>query len=213
MVPCAMYTAGGEDQGAAGAEAVRSARRVRRLPEDRESGRPRLDDGRAAAGGPARPQVSRSGKSLILAFIVHYCSVTQGWAAVVTVARRAAACEQTIEDFKAGIRRVLEAQSSGVKCGNRVAMTSTAQAKRLVQLKWRVDVIMTTTSMLRVRKPCIMMEFHFGALPHPCSLPFVFCVYRRADRVRLTDDMADCACVPTMAPSHKRSARLRSSKI
>jgi hypothetical protein len=40
-------------------------------------------------------------------------------------------------------------------------LTSTAQSKRLVQLKWRVDVTMYTNKMLRVRKPSIMLQFHF----------------------------------------------------
>lgn len=40
-------------------------------------------------------------------------------------------------------------------------LTSTAQSKRLVQLKWRVDVTMYTNKMLRVRKPSILLQFHF----------------------------------------------------
>lgn len=40
-------------------------------------------------------------------------------------------------------------------------LTSTAQSKRMVQLKWRVDVTMYTNKMLRVRKPSIMLQFHF----------------------------------------------------
>ena len=40
-------------------------------------------------------------------------------------------------------------------------MTSTAHARRLVQLKWRVDVTMTTNTMHRVRKPSILLQFHF----------------------------------------------------
>lgn len=41
------------------------------------------------------------------------------------------------------------------------ALTSTAQSKRLIQLKWRVDVTMYTNKMLRVRKPSILLQFHF----------------------------------------------------
>ena len=52
-------------------------------------------------------------------------------------------------------------------------LTSTAQSKRLVQLKWRVDVTMYTNKMLRVRKPSILLQFHFddGAIkPVECSV-------------------------------------------
>ena len=35
-----------------------------------------------------------------------------------------------------------------------------AQARRLVHMKWRVDVTMYTNKMLRVRKPSLLLQFH-----------------------------------------------------
>ena len=35
------------------------------------------------------------------------------------------------------------------------------QARRLVHMKWRVDVTMYTNKMLRVRKPSLLLQFHF----------------------------------------------------
>jgi|EP01049_Picozoa_sp_SAG25_P003896 hypothetical protein len=67
-----------------------------------------------------------------------------------------------IGDFQAAVVQCLAAQDDGsATLGARVAMTSTAHARRLVQLKWRVDVTMTTNTMLRVRKPSILLQFHF----------------------------------------------------
>jgi hypothetical protein len=61
-------------------------------------------------------------------------------------------------DIQAAVAECQET-AGGTRMGR--VLTSTAQSKRLVQLKWRVDVTMYTNKMLRVRKPSILLQFHF----------------------------------------------------
>ncbi len=78
------------------------------------------------------------------------------------------ALEADLVDLKVPPPIVADIQAAVAECQGTTGtqrmgrvLTSTAQSKRLVQLKWRVDVTMYTNKMLRVRKPSILLQFHF----------------------------------------------------
>ena len=63
-----------------------------------------------------------------------------------------------IMDIQTAVAECQE-KDGGLRMGR--TLTSTAQARRLVHMKWRVDVTMYTNKMLRVRKPSLLLQFHF----------------------------------------------------